>query len=533
MRVTRSSEQGSVAVMVALSLLVLLAFAAVAIDIGRAVYARNALQIAIDGAMKSAAANVFVQDAHLPKDEIEAKTRELAKSFIAANANFDHSLLTFDLGSADDLKVVYVATDPDHPGTNDEDTITLTLNARVPMAFAKLFVPSIPITVSGMVKRPRQVPVQLVIVADVTSSMSEAFGTTTRIAALRTSASSLISTLMNGKYVRVGIVPFAGFVRLGDTSDFYLDSGTTLTPQVPWLNMGPVPMNYACTRREAEPCSPKTCYRNDGQAYSCSGCSCLAYTATGRQSTWYWDGCVYLRSPPAGTTISLPDSQYVAITNSVTCRSAPITTDLVRKDEANDGTTVKALLQQRIDALAAVPANYAWGTYISGGLIWAWNMMTAETRTVQVNGQGKTVLDDRYPLNRGYTDSEIESLRVRRSMVLITDGANSMYARRTPISGADSLSYLSNPAVESTRSTLKTQTEDDMSAICRGIEAAGITLYVIALQVDDDTEYKEFLKTRCASHGGNGTFFDAASPESLQKAFELIGASFSYNSLKE
>ena len=67
------------------------------------------------------------------------------------------------------------------------------------------------------------------------------------------------------------------------------------------------------------------------------------------------------------------------------------------------------------------------GTYLPVGLIWAWNMLTAETT-------GSGALDNDFPLNAGYTAKEIAERGVRRAILLITDGNNSMFAtpRNTP-----------------------------------------------------------------------------------------------------
>ena len=62
-RRTGHGERGVVAVIVALTLVVLMTVAALAVDLGRAIYVRNSLQIAVDGAMKAAAAAESAKEA--------------------------------------------------------------------------------------------------------------------------------------------------------------------------------------------------------------------------------------------------------------------------------------------------------------------------------------------------------------------------------------------------------------------------------------------------------------------------------------
>ena len=266
---------------------------------------------------------------------------------------------------------------------------------------------------------------------------------------------------------------------------------------------------------------------------TCSGVYCKEYRL--RKVDWY--GCLHLRPSSGRTTINLssPTSEpYCGVLADVdlTCANVPAITDLVTKGRTYRFGSIKRdysaekYLQTKIDNLWTADGG-ATGTYVPGALIWAWNMLTTETR-------GDSV-DPDYPLNSGFTSAEVAELGVRKALVLITDGNNSLYPTSggPTAGGADTLGLIQDTANSVTEQiALTDQVSTDMVTICNNMKSQNIKIYVIALQFSAaDLAYKSILRDKCAS--GPDTFYDVSNPPELLKAFQLIGASFSYNSLKQ
>ena len=186
-------------------------------------------------------------------------------------------------------------------------------------------------------------------------------------------------------------------------------------------------------------------------------------------------------------------------------------------------------LKAKISAFKTLQPNLI-GTYLTSGLIWGWNMVTAETKA-------DGTLDNNYPLNAGYTPAEVKKLGVRRAIVLITDGNNSMFALETkpyglPITVGYPYPIQAVGQTAAMQAKNLAQTTADMATTCKNMRDDGVEIYVVALQIGSDTAFKSLLQ-QCASNGGVGTFFATDNPTELNDAFAQIARSFSYNSLKK
>ena len=526
----RGGERGSVAIMVALTLGVLLMIAGAAIDVIRIIYVKDQLQAAMDGAMTTAAALAVSETSGTTPDS--DKMKSIANNYFTANNRLNSGLVT-------GLKFV-----PQYVNTAAiDDSMTGTLDADVVLTLGRLFgINTFHIHLDSVAQRPRPSPVQLAIVADVTGSMNDPFGATTKIAALKTAATNLVTTLMKGDYVRVGLLPFGGYVRL-DASLYHDPTTMIVNPNVGWLNIGVDPNIKDCV--SGITCTPVagTCYK-DGVPYSCPSQSCTCSQT--KQRAWYWNGCVYFRPAaiqPDGTSPRTDRRNpstvpYVAIASSGTCGVLPIITDLVIKDKDQPTRTytlnginynAEGFLKAKISAFRTIGPTYI-GTYLTSGLIWAWNMVTAETKA---DGS----LDNNYPLNAGYTPAEVKKLGVRRAIVLITDGNNSMFALETkpyglPITVGYPYPIQAVGQTAAMQANNLAQTTADMATTCKNMRDDGVEIYVVALQIGSDTAFKSLLQ-QCASNNGVGTFFATDNPTELNDAFAQIARSFSYNSLKK
>ncbi len=532
-RRTGRGERGVVAVIVAITLVVLMTVAALAVDLGRAIYARNSLQIAVDGAMKAAAAAALTQPTTYTTEQKTSEMTRIARAYFTSNNRLDPRLAEL-LG---DLDVQYITSGP------NEDSVVGTQKAKVPMSFARIInVDEIPLTVSAMVKRPSFMPLELVMALDVSPSMAGPFGNSTKIDALKSSAKELVSLLMQSDYAKVGLVPFGWLIKIYDPRPYY--DYVSKTSKVKWLAFGEqTPIQYCNdTDSSNSKCSSylATC-TTDGVPYICEKWDCSGVVCTDWRwhtpDTWY--GCLYLRPSRGRTTInrSSPTSEpYYGVLSdrdNDICAKVPGIQDLVTKGKTyRYGSYLKNFSAEEylrfvLDNGITTDNSEDTGTYIPGALIWAWNMLTTETR-------GDSV-DPDYPLNSGFTAAEVAELGVRKALVLITDGNNSFYPKSggPTAGGADTLGQIQDPANSVTEQiALTDEVNTDMVTICNNMKSQNIKIYVIALQFSAaDLAYKSILRDKCAS--SPDTFFDVSNPPELVKAFQNIGAGFAYNSLKQ
>lgn len=479
----RKRERGAVAVIVAVALVGLVVLAAAAIDLGRAYLVRSDLQIAVDSAAKAAAADAMEQPPGLSDADKKTRARESVLAFFKANYNIPPDLLDFNPDDVNDLQVDYVSS-----GDN-EDSIVITAKGKVQLAFAKLLVPEIPISVGGRVKRPRPAPLELALVLDVTNSMFETLpGGNSKIVELRKAAKDLTDYVLDSDYAKVGIVPFAKVVNIGTnyTNPSWLNVGT------PWQLCG-----------DSQPCTPGVCgpwywtdcpYADRPGTYPCQTRNCTPAVCTGCR-TLAFAGCVPMRG--SGTpwtplaTISNPTSpRYEGPTGSC---DTPLFTDLTAKSDY--GNTGKTVIGNRINALNAMTNGNTSQTYIPGGLIWGWNMLDpAEPLTLSSSATGDTA--------------------PRKSIVLLTDGEN--FWKPTTAGGGGVRGW--DASVD--QLTL---------AICSNIKGADIKISTVALNISTASTIS--MLQNCASSATD--FYNVSSAAGLQNAFKRIGMAFSYNSLKE
>lgn len=525
-----SREGGSVAITVALSLVTLIAIAGAAVDLMRFVYAKNAMQSAMDGAMVAASAAALSEATGATPDS--AKMRQIAIDYFNTNSLPDGAL----------VQRIPPGFNPQYDAASD--SVTSTLDFDVPMTFMRIMgFNTLTVHLASTAKRPVPAPVQMVLVVDSTESMGDAFGSSTKMAALKTSAKTLITLLMKSPFAKLGVLPFGWLVRLDTSQGGYatsvLDPQTNtsidVTSNVGWLTFPPAPVIYDCTKWQVDQSTCKTvngtCYK-DGVPYTCQSNQCTSKCLSSVRRAVTWAGCVFLRSPPNRNVIADPiNYKYYGVLSAIACVYAPIITDLVTKGQAYGTKTAEQYLTDKIDAMAPMSPGIG-STYIPGALIWAWNMMTVNTKT---NG----AIDTDYPLNSGYTDAEVQQRGVRRALVLITDGANTSYA--VPVTGTtayQSLGLIAN--TDATKQAANQQAaSDDMKTVCQNIKDSGIAIYIIALQLSaSDRAYQSLLQDNCATKEPgisnlNQYFFNIADPTQLQQAFDRIGKSLTYNSLTQ
>ncbi len=181
-----------------------------------------------------------------------------------------------------------------------------------------------------------------------------------------------------------------------------------------------------------------------------------------------WNGCVGSRNPP------LNEDDFV---NSLD--PAPGIANVTCPQPVFPMTTSKSALVGVIDAMEA-----RGSTYIPGGLVW-----------------GRRLLSGKTPFTQGLTYDQISTQKGLKTLILLTDGANTRSATFPEHDDEDPFNA-------------DQLTED----LCDAIEADKVRIYTIAFEVDDNDT--ETLMRECAS--ADGGYFDAENPAQLEAAFSAI-----------
>ncbi len=471
-------ESGATVTMFAFAGVVLICMAGAVVDYGRVTKAHTALQAATDSAALAAA--------RLPSKDT-ALLRTAANNFFVANTvgidgnNIEITNFAFQEATG----TVSVES------SGVLDTSLMSIVGIKTMAFSAK---------SSAVKEVTGT-VEMALVLDNTWSMSESAGSSdSKITVLKAAAKNLVETVLKegGSNVKIGIVPFADYVNvgMGNRDQSWLsvapDSTTTEDKSTPRVCEEKT-TKQVCTRG-----APATCTRNgkDGvrETYDCTPQTCTQQTVAPYQSCTggprtettvkKWFGCVYSRKTGnLRLTDADPNEPYVGIMGSSQKCLNPIVSL----------TSDKSTLTSAIDGLIIEKGSgYRPSTYIPGGLIW-----------------GVNVLSPSAPFSEGKTYDTANKMP-RKAMVLMTDGANTMYFRNSDGSHQDKRN---NGDV--------TTTNNDTSKICEYAKSKNIEVFTVAFAVTD-VAAKTMLQG-CAS--GSNHYYDATNAAALAAAFQAIGQS--------
>ncbi len=191
-----ADERGSVTIIFALVLTVLLVSAGVAVDYGRMLHARFNVSAAADAA--ALAAGRALGEGTRTDGEIQ----QVARAFFEANLPEGRGI-----GDVGDLSV---AIDRDNGRVKVDVAVSVPMTLTRVAGFDTVDIPVVAETVAG------QHEIELAMVLDVTGSMGSP---ASKIADLRDAASDLVEQLLpdNGRpgRVRVGLVPYAASVNAG------------------------------------------------------------------------------------------------------------------------------------------------------------------------------------------------------------------------------------------------------------------------------------------------------------------------------
>ncbi|MFT3986521.1 pilus assembly protein TadG-related protein [Aestuariivirga sp.] len=380
------AQNGNIAIVLALSIMTIMAAAGAAIDFGRYYLRQTKLQTITDGALLAA-----TMHAKEVSGSTKADLLKIAKDYINSNVPSDIDLASVDLD---------ITT-----GDSGSKTFSIDLQGIQPTTFMYLFGQKTMIhdvraqSVFGAGR-----PVELALALDVTGSMSGS-----KLATLKTSATNLANTLLKDNSAgtaKMAIVPFANYVNVGtdkrgqpwlDVKDDYSTTKyvcSTVTPVISKSN---------CVKKTT------TCY-NDGVPYSCTSTTCdyvygTPYQSCGNQTTNYkWTGCVGSRSYPLSLREGSFDTSKVPGLLNTSCPPA-----------------ITALTSSYSTITAGINALTASGeTYIATGLTW-----------------GMYALSHDDPYSEGMTKADAATKQAVKAIVLMTDGANTRSPKYPYHNGTD------------------------------------------------------------------------------------------------
>ena len=369
----RRDEGGSVAIVFALSLLVLAIASGVAMDYARSVSTTSSLQQDLDSTL------LFVARARLQSGQETFNAQAAAESYIRTLRRQKHIKVPVRVTLNEVRQGAYKAT----------------AKADVATTFSRIIgISKLAVEVAAEVELGEQ-PVEVSLVLDNTGSMQGA-----KMDALKAAAKSLVDIAYMPQHasqnVRIGLVPFSQYVNVGMANRnapwLSVAADTSVSQPEQCYDTNPVTSSTNCHNE-------RRTYVSDGltQTYDQQVCD---YTYGPPEHVCYtpvnvtaWHGCVGSRPYPLETLDEQYDTKIPGIMN-VWCSSeiSPLTNDI-------------GLLGSQIDAMTA-----SGETYIPAGLIWGWRLLSRQAP---------------YTEARGY-DERFYGLKTRKLLVLMTDGMNTL-----------------------------------------------------------------------------------------------------------
>jgi len=477
-------KRGNIAIFFALALIPVLGGAAGAIDFSRAYIVRERLTSALDAAGLAVGSMTA-----LPQEEFQAK----AQSYFDANYPDDA------LGTPGPVAV-----------TEQDGQITLSATASMPTALLKIMgISELDIGATVTIARESS-GIELVMVLDNTGSMAGS-----RLSALKTAASDLIDILFGEDkrpdFAYVGLVPFAAAVNVGadkinepwmdksrlssihgenfegNTNIFDLYdkiknrswNGCVETRPEPYDENDAVPVNAIgdtlwvpwFAPDEPDGSGWSSSYSND---YLDDGWSCGSDAACQRKTAKYNNANVgsWSNGPQKGCNV-----------RTIT----PLTND-------------KNLLLDEIDDMMADGM-----THIPLGLAWGWRVISPSAP---------------YTEGTAYDDKDYKKV-----IILLTDGENTIpeaggwFGSNHNKSEYTAYGYLAEKRLGTDHhGTAVKRLDEKTLRICDNVKEAGIRLYTITFQVNDNGT-KEMMR-KCATSAN--MYFNSPSSSELKEVFKTI-----------
>jgi len=477
-----ADRRGAISPLIAFAIVALVGFVGIATDTARAYFVKARLSQALDAAAL-AGGRAFFDD-----------TRD-ADIQMYFDANFPPGFMGADVSDLD------IDTSNDAAG----DRLDLSASATVPTTFMRLAgVDDITVSVANQVTRQTNY-LDVVLSVDLSTSMTESAGGTSRIAAARTAATSLVDILFGENetkdLLKIGLVPWTAKVNV--TYEGVAYDGDPWPDEVdPYLN--PI------TRDEEN-----HVWRTNN--------SPVAFLTEPDDD---WKGCVYARfrtdksknnAGQADTVIgdhSASWGEWVGYEPVDTRDHEPTQSNrsecrqVEDEDDSRWGnpectpcytrgiTPLTDTKQTVLDAIDDLQVNSTGTSYtnIAQGLLWAWNVITPEP-----------------PFDEA--DADPEGKRVQ-AIVLLTDGINTGWwgdAYKADFGRNDDA---------------RDDLDDRLETIAANIKSEGIRIYAIQFGDAPDEDQVDLMKAVASDPDGSHYFY-APDAAALNDVFEEVANSLS------
>jgi Flp pilus assembly protein TadG len=435
-------EAGVVAIIFAMSLPMIIGAAGIAVDLAQAYNIKTKLSNALDKAALAGGST----------DGTDAEVTDRVTKFF--NANYPPG----ELGTAYGLSVV-VGTD---------QTVAVSAHAKVNTTFmGALGTPTIDVQASTTVKR-ELAGVEAVLVLDVTGSMDDALGSTTKIAALRKAVGSLsptstkalsstsflgimFSRIQNLNYIKIGIVPFSDTVNVGPYG---------LGKDLNGNNYGTAFVDKPGTDAYVSPASN------------------IVWDKPSNGSTTKWWGCITERVSPK-------DTNDDATPNWGMYRYPKVGGNTDANNACTQSIVVPLTNDKKVLANAVYGLVTGGNTYGDAGMVWGYHLISPTA-----------------PFTEGV---DLADKHWSKTVIFMSDGDNNVNNTYS-VHGA-------SPGL--TDADIDTK----FKAVCTNLKNAGITVYTISFGTGLSTATKTMFQ-ECASDAGK--YYNSTTGTDLSAAFQAI-----------
>ena len=511
-----SCERGSVAPLVGVAMIMLVAAVGVAIDIGRGQVAQSKLQSSLDAAGLAAGA---VVGQTLSEDELEPEAEKYLTSNFAGET-IDASITGFDLQLSD-----------------DETLVTLQATATLPTTFMRVFGQK-KIDVAARSEITREMTgLEVALVLDVTGSMTQAVSpsdSTPKIDVLKVAAKDLMDTLFGSNEtvedLWVGIVPFSHVVNVGTShSDWLSDYDNRIAED---NCVGPNNHSNWNHTHSASETVPDYCPTNGPNVSTRTKPHTLVNDwMFSSKPGWYfaphaWAGCVLERYDTDDDVTDTPPSEegFLTFFNPDTSSSGSNNwrgnTGNYLVDEDSDVWANRNCLMSPITPMTNMktPLKTAIGnltakgnTLLPLGAVWGWRLLSPKWR----NEWGGAMDANGLPL-------DYHTPLMNKVLIFMTDGFNQMPG--SSIMTGYGFVTEGNVDGATTASAADPILNSKTTEVCNAVKAQGILVYTIVFGSGGNQTSKDLMKA-CASE--EDYYFYAESAAALGDTFDAIGDSLS------
>lgn len=473
-RTLMGDDRGSIAILAAVALTVLMIAAGVAVDGMRYFLLKSELRNLADAAAVAAGAN--------PLNNNKTRLDQVARLYIDANAPGT------TVGSVGFKSVYDLVT--------QKYTVNLTAELRTTFLNA-IRVPLIPATATAEIERTLPGPMELALALDMTVSMYAPLVINPSDAEVCPTVNPLTS--QNDKlFTKLDVLRCAFTTLILDLSAFVEDATTEKARHA--MKVGAVPfashVNVGKKYTSADWLSGATLFPG------------LEFTPDGWKPIIIpWSGCVGYRSAALRASLANPTGNKYPRANQA---SAPCPSDDNRIVPLR---SVYAVEDRKVLLQSLTPNKLESGSVLPSGLLWAWQLLDNDRTTAPSPAcdpdSNASLPDSCNPIfNSARTFSDMAARKGRKAVILFTDGWNSWGPDR------DTEGFQMGSFAD--------KSNTDMANLCTNIKQKNIELYVVSfLAVPNGTEKSRLMN--CASPG---RFLEANSAQELIQAFRNIAAAY-------